>query len=266
MRNRNKRRRKKMYIVLSAASVVAVIAGIVLPGFILKGRFDAGYGNVAAAPSEYYSAAGFAMSRNASAQMNIYDRLRLLSGSWDSTYGDATVYEMNVQMHEAVEAARIVIDEMYEQGVYPCKLSSEYGRWYGWSASPYKAVDNIFNTYTAYYWKVVFQRYDSDEHHVVYVTEDGTVVAAEAYILTQDAFEGIADIHTVKSTDRRLKRAVFAKQETDGLNPREWIVPLDMDVSGMRWKDMVRITVDEERDYYVMQLEDDTRYVISIRA
>lgn len=272
MRTRNKRIRNKRtrhgrkasYIAASALSAAAVLAGICLPGAMLGKNVAAAVDRVEEAPAKYYNAAGFAMAQNASAKLDAYDRLRLVSGSWDSTPGEATVYEMELRAHEAVDAARRETDRLYESGLYPSRLSPSYGNWYSWEALPCKAVDGVFNTYTAYYWKISFRRYDGGESHTVYILEDGTVIAAKAYI--PDGFEEPVNVHTVISTEHRLPEEAYERQDTQGLEPKEWAALPELDLSGMNWKDMTLITADEPKSVYAMQLISDDGYVFMIKA
>lgn len=250
------------YLPAVLISALAVIAGILLPGFLLEERGNAGLDRAEAAPAKYYNAAGFALSRNISAQMDTYDRLRLVSGSWESSFEEAEEYEMSFLMHEAAAAARKGIDGLYDKGLYPTRLSSEYGNWFSWTAIPCKAVDSVFNTYTAYYWKVIFKSFDSEERHTVYVLEDGTLIAAEAYIPDADFADRIADAYTVKS----LSNAVYTRQPANGLNPQDWTALPDLDVSGMKWKDLVLITAYGGKSWYVMQLFSDERYIFLIKV
>lgn len=250
------------YLPAFLGAVFAVLAGIWLPGILLKESCAEDFNKSKAAPEEYYHAAGFALSRNISSQMDSYDRLRMVSGSWESSFEEAGMYEMDTRMHQAADAARKRIDALYDKGLYPRRLSSEYGNWFNWTAIPCKAVDSVFNTYTAYYWKVIFQSFNSEERHTVYVLEDGTLIAAEAYIPGMDFTDGIADVHTEKWTSD----AAYTRLSTDGLNAQEWTALPDLDISGTDWKDMVMIISDAGRSWYVMQLCSGGKYIFLIKA
>ncbi len=250
------------YFLAVLAAAAAVLAGIWLPGVLLKERCAADFNKTKSAPSEYYNAAGFALSLNISEQMDVYDRLRMVSGSWESSFEEASLYEMNAHMHQAAEAARKEAVELFDRGLYPSNLNSEYGNWFSWKAMPFKAVDSVFNTYTAYYWKVIFQSIDSEERHTVYILDDGTLIAVEAYIPGVDFSHSIADVHTVKLKSE----AVYTSRPTNGLDPREWTALPDLDVEGMEWKDMVMIVSDNFKSLYAAQLYSEGRYIFFIKV
>lgn len=262
---RTEKKSRTAYMAAAVAAALAVFGGIWLPGAILRQGSAGGFGKVLAAPPGYYNAAGFAIARNTSAQLDAYDRLRLVSGSWESVIVGASAYEMSLRMHQAADAARKAVEGLYERGLYPCSLSSGYGNWYGWDAAPCKAVDSVFNTYTAYYWKIVFQRYDGGERHTVYVLEDGTFIGAEAYFPDGDFADGIADAYSVFGAKDAFAGAA-RRQDTEGLDPREWAGPSDFDVSAMEWRSLILITADEDKSRYVIQLQSDDRYVFWVRA
>lgn len=250
------------YLTAVLAATAAVVAGIWLPGVLLKERCAADLNKAKSAPSEYYNAAGFALSRNISAQMDVYDRLRMVSGSWESCFEEAGRYEMNMPVHQAAKAARKEVGELFDSGLYPSNLNSEYGNWFSWKAVPFKAVDSVFNTYTAYYWKVIFQSIDSEERHTVYILDDGTFIAAEAYIPGADFSNSIADVHTVKWKPE----AVYTSRPTNGLDPREWTALPDLDIEGMEWKDLVMIVSDNAKSWYAVQLCSAGRYIFLVKA
>lgn len=45
-----------------------------------------------------------------------------------------------------------------------------------------KASDNTFNTYTAYYWIIRFEKYDGTQNHTIWMLEDGTIIMAKAHM------------------------------------------------------------------------------------
>lgn len=173
-------KKKIIYAGLIIAGMFIVIMAIVLPGEVLEHKKDNGNEIPKNVSKQYYSSVSSGVARNASANLNDYDRLRLICSEWDSKTYQISKYEMNNSDFEAVEAIRKRTKELYENNKYPADLSSDYGNWYSWDAVAYKAVDTTFNTYTAYYWDVVFCKYNSDEKHHAMVLEDGYVFFLEA--------------------------------------------------------------------------------------
>lgn len=55
------------------------------------------------------------------------------------------------------------MEKLYDEKLYPVNLSPDYSNWYTWEAAAKKASDNTFNTYTAYYWIIRFEKYDGTQ-------------------------------------------------------------------------------------------------------
>lgn len=251
--------RKTIYRILFAGTFAIVLAGILLPGLFLIQYREAELDQVSAAPAEYYSAAGSAMSRNASAKLGVYQKLQLITGQWESQLSEAASYEMNLEDYEAVAAAREGMKELYDNGLYPSNISTEYGNWYAWEAKPYKAVDVIFQTYTAYYWKICFSRYDGSEKHTVCLLEDGTIFLVEAEYSEDyetDPSGNVADY--LQSLE--VKDMVVTEQDTQGANLADWAVYPDMDMTNLQWKSLVEMTREEET-CYILQAYSGDRYL-----
>lgn len=190
-KNRYVRKQKIIYKAIFALTFLIVAAGIILPGGMLKLWSSSRTGKVQPVPEEAYSAVGSALSRNMSENLSIYERLQLISGKWESSISEADRYDMMLEPYEALEMVRQTMGSMYDLGLYPDDLRGTYRNWYTWKAFPYRAVDSVFHTYAAYFWKFCFYCYDSSESHTVYVLEDGTVFLAEAvYTDTQKGADG----------------------------------------------------------------------------
>ena len=61
-------------------------------------------------------------------------------------------------------------------------IDPDYSNWYTWEAAAKKASDNTFNTYTAYYWIIRFEKYDGTQNHTIWMLEDGTIIMAKAHM------------------------------------------------------------------------------------
>lgn len=163
------------------ATLFTAVCGIILPGQILAWQKDAGLKQVKEVPQQYFAASSSAMAHAASERLTAEERLGLISGKWESEVSEAETYEMSLSAYEALEQTRAATAELYQQKWFPVDLTREYGNWYTWDAVPYQAVDSVFHTYAAYYWKICFYWYDGSREYTVYVLEDGTVFYAEAY-------------------------------------------------------------------------------------
>lgn len=170
---------KTKHITISAILTVTIgLVGIFLPGILLNAANTSNLNTAATLPAEYYSGATPTISRNASSQLSNYQKMMLISGAWESTTVEASFEESTLTEYEAINMAQQAIDELYEHDNYPCSLNSGFKNWYTWTATLYKATDNSFHTYTAYFWKLTFHRYDAEEHHTVLMMEDGTLLCA----------------------------------------------------------------------------------------
>ena len=131
---------------------------------------------------------------------------------WESETQEAYSYEMTLKDYEAAALARDSMEAIYQKGQYPSDLASSYANWYTWEAFPEKAVDTTFHTYSAYYWKLIFTKYDGTEKHAVFLLEDGTVLLAEAegkdilsdVTATEEASSSVKDNEEEKTVDKEL--------------------------------------------------------------
>lgn len=173
------RKTKWNYAIAIAAGLFAVLLGTLLPGYVLKRESVSGLGMAESAPAGYYQASYSAVARNTSSKLAVSDRLRLITGNWESTLETPVDFELEQSDYEMVALAQQGIEELYQKGLYPDDITG-YENWYGWQVIPHKAVDTTFHTYTAYYWEILFEKYDGTMRHRVYVLEDGTVFLALA--------------------------------------------------------------------------------------
>ncbi len=164
---------KKILLILGV--VVFLICAFFLPGYLLLWQSRMEQGTVATVSKESYQAEGSALAREASARLSKEEKLRLVRGEWESEISEAGEFEMQLQGYEAVRLARQQAQKMFQEGNFPADLSELYQNWYGWQVTPYKAVDTTFHTYTAYYWEIVFERFDQKQSYTVRMLEDGTI-------------------------------------------------------------------------------------------
>ena len=158
-------------IIMSVAVICIVIAGIMVPGIVLEANQKSEHDHVAKVPKSYLPS-GSVMAKEASANLKMSEKLSLIDGQWDSTTDDAASYEMDEQDYQAVATCRKSMEKLYDEKLYPVNLSPDYSNWYTWEAAAKKASDNTFNTYTAYYWIIRFEKYDGTQNQAVLQTDD----------------------------------------------------------------------------------------------
>ena len=168
-------------IIMSVAVICIVIAGIMVPGIVLEANQKSEHDHVAKVPKSYLPS-GSVMAKEASANLKLSEKLSLIDGQWDSTTDDAASYEMDEQDYQAVATCRKSMEKLYDEKLYPVNLSPDYSNWYTWEAAAKKASDNTFNTYTAYYWIIRFEKYDGTQNHTIWMLEDGTIIMAKAHM------------------------------------------------------------------------------------
>lgn len=162
---------------LIASFILITFLGIFLPGILLHFTFTSKLDSVNPVSADLYNTSNSAISRNASQKLSEYERMKLISGSWASTQTEVDTSLSNISEVEAVQLARNAVSNLYVAGVYPYNFDSSYDNWYSWETNCYRCVESSFQTYSAYYWKIIFYRYDTDEVHEVLITENGTLLA-----------------------------------------------------------------------------------------
>ncbi len=163
--------------VLITSFILVTVLGIVLPGLLLHITFSSKLGAVSPISTDLYDTSNSAIAKNASMKLTEYERMKLISGSWASTQTEIDTSSANISEVDAVELARAAVSELYTANAYPYHFDSTYDNWYSWKTNCYQCIEASFQTYSAYYWKVTFYRYDTDEVHEVLITDNGTLLA-----------------------------------------------------------------------------------------
>ena len=162
-----KKKSRKISYIISALAVLltcaVVVAALIVPGALMQRESSADFGVVTAVPAAYYSGPSEAVVKNASRQLTEEEKVRLIYGEWESTIAPAATRDCGLSEYEVVT-----------KFTYP--VVSGYQHWYTWNATPYKAVDTTFETYTAIFWKVDFNKYDGSDSYEYYITEGGTLL------------------------------------------------------------------------------------------
>lgn len=261
----NNRNRKYIYRFAAFAAVAFSLLGIFLPGRLLVWQSEEKMNMVGAVPVEYYSPANLAVARNASANLGDYQKLQLITGRWESNAAQADSSERTLENYEAVELARVRMNTLYEAGIYPTSLLSDYENWYSWEAEFCKVVDATFHTYAAYYWKFSFVKYDGSEKHRVYMLENGTVFLAEAWLeggIDQGALSKLSETNGVFFWGA----AGIEKQEIlwDNRELADYLAFSDIETADLQWMDLSEWQMGEER-YHVLQADSEQRYLFSLQ-
>lgn len=157
--------------------VLITVLGIFLPGILLHFTFASRLSLVHPISTDLYNTSNSAIAKNASMKLTEYERMKLISGSWASIQTEVTTSSSNISEVEAVELARNAISKLCALNAYPYHFDSAYDNWYSWETNCYQCIESSFRTYSAYYWKITFYRYDTDEVHEVLITENGTLLA-----------------------------------------------------------------------------------------
>jgi hypothetical protein len=243
-------------------ALILTLGGLLLPGFLLEQFRNRTVGQVESVPSAYYSAAGLSLARNASAKLDFYEKLQLVSGEWKSERSQAANYEMELEDYEAVEAAREGLAALYASGLYPDDVAANYGNWYTWDATPYKATETTFSTYSAYYWEITLKKYDETKKHTILLFEDGTVFFAYASDTKEIDASALVAVEDAKQLP--IEGSV-APLDTQGESVADWVSYAKQEIGEMQWKSAVTITGEEEgQSCHMLQAESDHSYLYAL--
>lgn len=257
--------RKAVYRMIIVIVATLTLMGIFLPGWLLVWENEGKVDMVNAAPVEYYSPANLAVARNASANLGIYQKLQLITGKWKSENSQVDSNERQMEDFEAVGLAKEQLEELYLKGLYPVSLMSDYGNWYSFEAEYCKVVDATFHTYAAYYWNILFEKYDGSKRHRVYMLEDGTIFLAEAW-----GEDGMDSSGMIKVSDMeiesRFKDKTIVKQKGNVTDKdlTECLSYGNIEAADLTWMDLLQLQVGEQ-EYHLLQANSKSRYLYSLQ-
>ncbi|MBR1391630.1 MAG: hypothetical protein IJ567_09375 [Lachnospiraceae bacterium] len=247
--------------VLFAGVVVIALSGVLLPGYLVTRKNETTWNQAEQVPEKYYSAAGSAIARNASARLDIHEKLQLVTGKWESFTEPTDSYDMVLADYEAAAMARDSIQKLYAAGLYPGSLSSEYGNWYSWEIQPYRAVDTTFQTYTAYYWRIDFYKYDGTETHTIYMLEDGTVFLARADMQPPHRTISYTGLYEYLSEHPEDHENLTAEKERGAAAWLEgWLDDMELSLELEKERELVKIT-EQDDAYHVLQERSEHQYL-----
>lgn len=154
--------------------------GIFLPGVLLHQIGENKLNTVVSASNETFNSSNSVIARNSSQKLSNYEKMKLVSGIWESDITEGDYSEATLDRDEAVALATEKVNTLAENDLYPTDISSTNGNWYSWDTVLYKATETTFHTYSTYFWLITFTRYDNKQTHQVLMLEDGTVLFAYA--------------------------------------------------------------------------------------
>lgn len=247
---------------------LAVAGGILLPRLVLKHMTDRQLSVVETAPESYYLASGTAMAKNASEQLSSLDRIKLISGVWESNCVQVSSDEGNLSESEIISLVKSQMEYYYKQNVYPYSLSSTYSNWYSWTTELYRYTDTVFNTYTTYLWVVHFTRFDNTLEHTILITENGTILAAQVND-SNKPFSSIKKIYMNENINDILGDSNI-KLETVSENVSGYDIPQYpyIDVVGIFNQNIYQVQLsskgNDAETFYIYQYKTDTTYGFGI--
>ena len=260
-----RKNKRVLYRMIVLAVVTLALLGTFLPGWLLVWQSKEKSKQVSAVPVEYYSPANLAVARNASANLELYQKLQLITGRWESNSNQADSYERQMENYEAVRLAREQTDELCRMGVYPVSLISDYENWFSWEAEFCKVVDATFHTYAAYYWKISFVKYDGSQKHQIYMLEDGTIFLAEVW--KEDGIDSNAVSRvSEKGIDLSWGKTEMGVQEVpkDNQSLGEYFTFTDIETADLKWMELAQLQVDD-KEYMLIQADSAKRYLFSLQ-
>lgn len=220
------RRRTKEWIFCGIGILIAVSC-ILLPGEIVSIQADKRKNEVIQTPAyNYYH------GHSTATQMTLYERMKLISGEWDSRYQEVSLQEVqsienlsedirqdfvSVQsgdlqysgycyqdFQSVIEKSEEGMRLMYEAGIYPEPVISEYSSWYRPRVRLYQFSDSIFDAYSCYVWLVQFDYYDGSLTHTLLIDDTSGLILAGGIQGEADpsaaASTGSAGAYTVPGT------------------------------------------------------------------
>ena len=120
---------------LFACCALIVVMSIVAPKYLLARTLTEQTNHVIVA--EYYVEAGTMMARNTSSNLSAIDRIKLISGAWESNMEKCDITEGFLDEVEAVELAKKQLEVYYKQGIFPYSVQIQYDNLYSYSSELY---------------------------------------------------------------------------------------------------------------------------------
>lgn len=182
-------------------SCLLVIACLVLPGTIVSIQAVTDKNVVHQAAASFYSS-----KSQTAVWMTLYERMKLISGEWESHWEEADQQAMmNIQdiprekqpvvdnrqggslelegycymdYYSVLERAEKDLKQFYESGFYPVDPESTYSNWYRPTVTLYQYSDAVFDSYVCYVWLVELEYYDGSMKHTILLDDTTGIILA----------------------------------------------------------------------------------------
>ncbi len=192
-------KRKWKPVIWVSLSILLAVFCMVLPGTVVQLQAENNIQVVHQAPGAYNYSSGQMI-----VQMTLYERMKLISGEWESNWQQVeqdsvrSASTMPVVMYtvpgqtgdnqlegycyldyqSVLECAQAGLNELYEMGIYPEEAKSTYNNWYRPEVSLYQYTDSVFNSYTCYVWLVELDYYDGSFSHILLIDDTSGIILA----------------------------------------------------------------------------------------
>lgn len=176
-------------------TMLSIAIGVFLPQYILMKTTKHRDSVITYAPEEYYLPSNSAIAKKTSEQMLLTDKIKLITGAWESTVTQIPVTESSLSEEDAINLAIRSMQIFYENRYYPYSIDSTSTYFFpaqpldeddyttvndiSYSVNLYKIIDNTFNTYSTYLWNINIVQLSTSLQHSILMTEDGTILAAQ---------------------------------------------------------------------------------------
>ncbi len=244
-----KRRLKHKEKLWLALTLLIAIGCLLLPGMIVRIQADMHQNVVRQASASYYSS-----KTQTAVRMTLYERMKLISGEWESIWEEAdqqkmmNVREMPQELYPSgsgsqegalelsgycymdyqtvLERVETDLKIFYEADLYPIDPESTYSNWYRPDVTLYQYSDAVFGSYVCYVWLIELEYYDGSMKHTILMDDTtGMILAAglqgEDYSLNTKWIQSVNEITTCPESVLnyyRTNQAIWDTVEITGMN------------------------------------------------
>lgn len=225
-----KHKLNKIEIIWLSLSILLAVLCMILPGMLVSVQADNNKNTIHQASASYYST-----QAHTAVRMTLYERMKLISGEWESNWAEADQQEMrnildmpeeympvvqngqegNLELagycymnyQSVLKHAESELIKYYEEGFYPVNPQSTYSNWYRPTVTLYQYSDAIFDSYVCYVWLVELEYYDGSMQHTILLDDtSGMILAAgiqgDGYSLDSVWMQGVSRIQTLSGALR----------------------------------------------------------------
>lgn len=260
----------KSNIIGLIALFTILLISFIVPNWLLNRGYRSHFNIINTVPQSYYLASNTAMAKRKSELLSSLDRMKLITGAWDSTCKEATPEDALLNESAAVALAKEKIEYLYENKWYPCSLNSGFNNWYSWTTELSMYQDNTFHTYNTVLWTITFTKYDNSTVHTVLMTDDGMILSAQVNDRTNTRNVNIQNYEDwdVESLFGSKKITINSVTTTPVINLQKTIqetyptLPLHQIVEQSSYKIQLSTGENETENYILYQYKNPTDYGI----